>query len=67
MKIAETDSGRKIKISPTDYYKYILHQKDDSPLYLFQSSFNELSGTQGILDRYKVPKYFKKDFFDHVY
>lgn len=66
MKIAESDSGKTIKIATGDYIKYVLHQKDDSPLYLFQSSFNEVSGTKDILKRYKVPKYFNKDFFDLV-
>lgn len=66
MKIAEDDEERKIKLEIEKYYKYMLHQKDDSPLYMFQSGFNELEGTTDIVKDYQVPKYFQEDFFGYV-
>lgn len=66
MKIAESDSGKVIKAPCKEYFKYLLHQKDDSPLYMFQSSFNELTGTADMIKKYTVPKYFRNDFFELV-
>jgi histone arginine demethylase JMJD6 len=66
MKIAEDDEEKKIKLPIMKYYKYMLHQKDDSPLYMFQSGFNDLEGTEDIIKNYKVPPYFKEDFFNYV-
>ena len=63
MKIAEDDQEKKIKLPVRDYYKYLVHQKDDSPLYMFQAGFTELEGTSDLLDKYTVPKYFKDDIF----
>ena len=37
LKIAESDKGKTIRAPCQAYYKYLLHQKDDSPLYMFQS------------------------------
>ena len=37
MKIAESDNGKKIRIKLKDYMHYLIHQQDDSPLYLFQN------------------------------
>jgi len=67
MKIAEDDNEKKIKIPIEKYYKYLLHQRDDSPLYMFQSGFNELEGTSDIIENYKVPKFFEEDFFNYVH
>ena len=44
----------------------MLNQTDDFPLYLFQTQFNELQGCSEMVKRYKVPKFFKKDYFDLV-
>lgn len=66
MKIAEDDQEKKIKLPIMKYYKYILHQRDDSPLYMFQSGFNELEGTEDIIKNYRVPPYFQEDYFNYV-
>ena len=66
MKIAEDDEEKKIKLKIMKYYKYMLHQRDDSPLYMFQSGFNELEGTEHIIKNYKVPVYFQEDYFNYV-
>ena len=66
MKVAEDDDGRKIKMPIKMYIKYLLHQTDDSPLYMFQSGFEELEGTSDIIKCYRPPKYFSEDLFDTV-
>ena len=40
-KIGESDSGRKIKVTLKQYLEYTLYGRDDSPLYLFESSLEE--------------------------
>lgn len=64
MRIAQTDFGKVYGLSIREYYKYMLNQKDDFPLYLFQTQFNELQGCADMLKRYEVPKYFKEDYFE---
>lgn len=38
-------------------------QQDDSPLYVFDGSFDEENGTQTLLKQYSVPRYFCEDLF----
>lgn len=66
MKVAEDDNEKKIKLPIRNYIKYLLHQTDDSPLYLFQSGFDELEGTQELVHNYRVPSFFRDDLFDLV-
>ena len=40
-KIGESDSGRKLKVQLKEYIEYVLYGRDDSPLYLFESSLEE--------------------------
>lgn len=40
-KIGESDSGRKLKVTLKQYLEYTLYGRDDSPLYLFESSLEE--------------------------
>lgn len=62
MKIAESDSGKVIKMKLKNYMHYLVHQKDDSPLYMFENC--DLN--KKIKKKYEVPKYFKEDFFNYV-
>ena len=62
MKIAESDSGKKVKIKLKNYIYYIIHQTDDSPLYLFENA--DLN--KRLKKKYEVPKYFKEDYFNYV-
>ena len=66
MKIAEDDDGKVIKAPCKEYYRYLLTQKDDSPLYMFQSSFDKINGTGDMIERYTVPRYFREDFYEDV-
>lgn len=40
-KIGESDSGRKLKVTLKEYIEYMIYGRDDSPLYLFESSLED--------------------------
>ena len=41
-------------------------QKDDSPLYIFDSTYDDDREASTLLDDYRVPSYFPEDFFSLV-
>ena len=63
LKCGEDDDGYKVKIKVKYFLEYMYLQRDDSPLYLFDSSFDESADTKGLLDHYDLPKYFREDLF----
>ena len=62
-KIGESDSGRKLKVTLKQYIEYILYGRDDSPLYLFESSLEEHPEAHVMQQDYEAPKYFKNNLF----
>lgn len=46
--------------------KYLRHTKDDSPLYIFDSRFENDSVGKSLLNDYSVPSYFPEDLFAMV-
>lgn len=62
-KIGESDSGRKLKVTLKEYIEYALFNRDDSPLYLFESNIEEHETMKAIVNEYNPPKYLRRDFF----
>lgn len=66
MKVGEDDEGYKIKIKFKYFMDYLLYNKDDSPLYMFESSIENHKELRNLITEYVVPKYFSEDFFELV-
>ena len=62
-KIGEDNDGYKLRVPFKYYLEYLIYNKDDSPLYLFESSLESKPQLHPIIDNYKVPKYFRDDLF----
>jgi len=45
---------------------YLLYNKDDSPLYMFESSIENHKELRNLISDYIIPKYFTEDFFELV-
>jgi histone arginine demethylase JMJD6 len=62
-KCGEDDDGNKIKIRLKHFMRYLRHNHDDSPLYIFDSSFENDKLAKRLLRDYRVPSYFHEDLF----
>ena len=63
-KCGEDDDGYKVKIKLDYFLKYLRKNQDDSPLYIFDTCFEDDKVSSGaVLDGYKPPSYFAEDFF----
>jgi histone arginine demethylase JMJD6 len=65
-KCGEDDDGRNIKIRLLHFLNYTQFNHDDSPLYIFDSNFDEDKYADRILRDYRVPSYFSDDLFGLV-
>jgi histone arginine demethylase JMJD6 len=65
-KIGEDDDGNSIKVKLKYFMQYLVDNKDDSPLYLFDGAFDERSGSKSMLADYDLPCYFRADLFRYV-
>lgn len=66
MKVGTDDDGYSIRLKLKYFFEYLVFQKDDSPLYLFESSLEDRKVGKGIINHYNVPEYFKDDLFSIV-
>lgn len=65
-KVAKTDSGKKLRTKFKYYADYLRHQRDDSPLYLFETSVDENGYIRALVDDYEVPDVFPNDWFSLI-
>lgn len=66
LKCGEDDDGKSIKVRLKHFLRYLHSNKDDSPLYIFDSSFDDDRIGKTLLDDYDVPKFFDEDLFHLV-
>ena len=62
-KCGEDDDGYSIKMKLRHFLAYQAAQQDDSPLYIFDSAFDEHSVSRAILKDFTPPHYFQDDLF----
>lgn len=65
-KCGEDDDGRNIKIRLSHFLSYTEFNRDDSPLYVFDSNFDDDKYADRLLRDYRVPSYFREDLFGLV-
>lgn len=62
-KCGEDDDGNSIKVKLKYFLRYLKKNRDDSPLYIFDSSFERDKLAKSLLNDYRVPSYFSDDLF----
>ena len=63
LKCGEDDDGYTIRMKLRHFIEYLQHNKDDSPLYIFDATFDEDKYAKRLLKDYTVPDYFDEDLF----
>lgn len=62
-KVGEDDDGYTVKMKLRHFLRYLEQNHDDSPLYIFDATFDEDRYAKRLLRDYTVPPYFNEDLF----
>ena len=65
-KVGEDDDGYAVYVKLKHFVRYCLETRDDSPLYVFDSSFAEREATRDLRHDWSLPKFFTDDLFKLV-
>ena len=64
LRCGEDDEGYALRVRLGNIFEYIMYNRDDSPLYLFESQIdNPKRGVTDMINDYTVPKYFEDDYY----
>jgi hypothetical protein len=66
LKCGEDDDGYSVRLKLKHFLKYMKRNDDDSPLYIFDSTFDDDDDAKKLLQDYQVPSYFNEDLFSLV-
>lgn len=65
-KIGSDHQGKPIQIKLKQYFEYLLYNRDDAPLYMFESSKSKSKAQKKLKNDYTAPKYFRQNLFEHL-